>query len=151
MSGDINWTSNFKSAKKLNNVPSLCTKLFQKRGHYSRGYIIQGGTLFKKIRDVHKALILSGLIKWLMIDFILICTPINVSILLFNSKTVGFFLYKHCFLYKHFYRNTRNTSQLTSFNICYFITFSKQIIWKLYHLVHNFCSRYKASCIDSGA
>ena len=25
----------------------LCTKLFQKRGHYSRGEIIQGGTLFK--------------------------------------------------------------------------------------------------------
>jgi hypothetical protein len=34
----------------LNNVPFLCTKLFQKRGHYSRGDIIQGGTLFKEIR-----------------------------------------------------------------------------------------------------
>ena len=28
----------------------LCTKLFQKRGHYSRGDIIQGRTLFKEIR-----------------------------------------------------------------------------------------------------
>ena len=38
--------------KKLNNVPFLCTKLFQKRGHYSKGDIIQGGTLFKEIRYV---------------------------------------------------------------------------------------------------
>jgi hypothetical protein len=27
----------------LNNVPFLCTKFFFKRGHYSRGEIIQGG------------------------------------------------------------------------------------------------------------
>ena len=27
----------------MNNVPFLSTKLFQKRGHYSRGDIIQGG------------------------------------------------------------------------------------------------------------
>ena len=33
----------------MNNVPFLCTKLFQKRGHYSRGDIIQGRTLFKEI------------------------------------------------------------------------------------------------------
>ena len=31
----------------MNNVPFLCTKLFQKRGHYSRGDIIEGGTLLK--------------------------------------------------------------------------------------------------------
>ena len=36
----------------MNNVPFLCTKLFQKRGHYSRGDIIQGGALFKEIRYV---------------------------------------------------------------------------------------------------
>ena len=34
----------------MNNVPFLCTKLLQKRGHYSRGDIIQGRTLFKEIR-----------------------------------------------------------------------------------------------------
>ena len=28
----------------------FCTKLFEKRGHYSRGDIIQGRTLFKEIR-----------------------------------------------------------------------------------------------------
>ena len=32
----------------MNNVPFLCTKVFQKRGHYSRGDIIQGRTLFKE-------------------------------------------------------------------------------------------------------
>ena len=36
----------------MNNVPFLCTKLFQKKGHYSRGDIIQGGTLFEEIRYV---------------------------------------------------------------------------------------------------
>ena len=40
----------FHKCKNLNNVPFLCTKLFQKRGHYSKGDIIQGGTLFKEIR-----------------------------------------------------------------------------------------------------
>ena len=34
----------------MNNVPFLCTKLFQKRGQYSRGDIIQGRTLIKEIR-----------------------------------------------------------------------------------------------------
>ena len=40
--------------KNLNNVPFLCTKLFKKRGHYSRGDIIQRGTLFKEIRYVQQ-------------------------------------------------------------------------------------------------
>ena len=31
-----------QNCKNLNNVPSLCTKLFQKMGLYSRGDIIQG-------------------------------------------------------------------------------------------------------------
>ena len=44
----------FQKCKKLNNVPFLCTKLFQKRGHYSRGDIIQVGTLFKEIWYLHK-------------------------------------------------------------------------------------------------
>ena len=39
----------FQKSKTLNNVPFLCTKLFQKRGHYSRGDIIQVGTLLKAI------------------------------------------------------------------------------------------------------
>ena len=34
----------------LNNVPFLCTKPFQKRGHCSCGDIIQGRTLYKEIR-----------------------------------------------------------------------------------------------------
>jgi hypothetical protein len=34
----------------LNNVPFLCTKLFQKRGHYSRGDNIPGRKLFIEIR-----------------------------------------------------------------------------------------------------
>ena len=33
----------------MNNVPFLCTKLFQKRGHYSRGDIIQGGNTVHKL------------------------------------------------------------------------------------------------------
>ena len=37
-------------SKNLNNVPFLCTKLLQKRRHYSRGDIIQGRILFKEIR-----------------------------------------------------------------------------------------------------
>merc|ERR1712051_1103888 len=40
----------FQKRQSLNNVPFLCTKLFQKRGHYSRGDIIQGRTLIKEIR-----------------------------------------------------------------------------------------------------
>jgi hypothetical protein len=32
----------------LNIVPFLCTKLFQKRGHYLRGDIIQGRKLLRK-------------------------------------------------------------------------------------------------------
>ena len=39
-------------SKNLNNVPFLCTKGFQKRGHYSRGDIIQGRTLFKEMRQL---------------------------------------------------------------------------------------------------
>ena len=39
----------FQKSKNLNNVPFLCTKLFQKRGHYSTGDIIQGRTLSKEI------------------------------------------------------------------------------------------------------
>ena len=42
----------FQKSKTLNNVPFLCTKLFQKRGHYSRGDIIQGRILIKEIRYV---------------------------------------------------------------------------------------------------
>ena len=40
----------FQKCKNLNNVPFLCTKLFQKRGNYSRGDIIRGRTIFKEIR-----------------------------------------------------------------------------------------------------
>ena len=48
MSGDINLSSNFKSAKFELNVPFLCTKLFQKSGHYSSGDIIQGEHYLRK-------------------------------------------------------------------------------------------------------
>jgi hypothetical protein len=40
-------TMQFQKCKNLNNVPFLCNKLFQKRGHYSRGDIMQGNTVFK--------------------------------------------------------------------------------------------------------
>ena len=43
----------FQEWQNLNNVPFLCTKLFQKKGHYSRGDIIQGRTLFQEIRYEH--------------------------------------------------------------------------------------------------
>ena len=43
----------FQKSKNLNNVPFLCTKLFQKRGYYSRGDIIQGRTLIKEIRYLY--------------------------------------------------------------------------------------------------
>ena len=39
----------FQQCKNLNNVPFLCTKLFQKSGHYLRGNIVQGGASFKEI------------------------------------------------------------------------------------------------------
>ena len=45
MSGDI---KQFQKCKNLNNVPFLCTKLFQKRGHHSREDIIQGGHYLRK-------------------------------------------------------------------------------------------------------
>ena len=41
-----------QKSKNLNDVPFLCTKLLQKRGHYSRGDIIQGRTLIKEIRYI---------------------------------------------------------------------------------------------------
>ena len=43
----------FQKCKILNNVPFLCTTLFQKRGHYSRGDIIQGRTIFKVIQYLY--------------------------------------------------------------------------------------------------
>ena len=46
----------FQKCQNLNNVPFLCTMLFQKKGHYSRGDIIQGRTLFKKIRYIFWAI-----------------------------------------------------------------------------------------------
>ena len=42
----------FQKYKNLNNVHFLCTNLFQKRGHYSRGDIIQGGILYKEMRYI---------------------------------------------------------------------------------------------------
>ena len=54
----------FQKSKTLNNVPFLCTKLFQKRGYYSRGDIIQGRTLIKEIRQqdskLHKTFVFDS-------------------------------------------------------------------------------------------
>ena len=49
MSGDINKTNNFKSAKIWIMFLFYVLSFFQKRGHYSRGDLIQGRTLFKEI------------------------------------------------------------------------------------------------------
>ena len=48
----------------MNNVPFLCTKLFQKRGHYSRGDIIQERALFKEIRYLKTYFTQGGIKNW---------------------------------------------------------------------------------------
>ena len=47
----------------LKNVPFLFTNLFQKRGLYSRGDIIQGRTLFKEIRYMFNIQFFMGKMK----------------------------------------------------------------------------------------
>ena len=62
----------------MNNVPFLCTKLFEKRGHYSRGDIIQRGTLFKEIRYIAKKIIKETASSMIKAQNIYFCSVVTL-------------------------------------------------------------------------
>ena len=97
MSGNIRWIS--QKSTNLNNVPFLCTKLFFKRGHYSRGDIIQGRTLFMEIRYVYKIfytwigpLIFSFGSKTLLFQFASTLVPNQQMLKVCSSKVLEVFV-----------------------------------------------------------
>ena len=89
MFGDINKTSNFKSAEIWTMFLFLCTQLFQKRGHYSREDIIEGVNYLGKYITICNLTIFLYLL--LLVQFLFLFGPDLLALGLFFLEPLQFF------------------------------------------------------------
>ena len=125
----------FQKSKNLNNVPFLCTNLFQKRGHYSRGDIIQGRTLIKEIRYViyGRPFLPNSTVKE-------VCLDTRQILLMFISAKLLFCIIEHG-LYRLLAQNLVMPYHLlllslSRLNGCFWQLYDK--FWLLIRLIHSY-------------